>query len=138
MEEAIFQGSLNRRPVNRGSVTLVMSNEDRVLPVPYDEVEPGLPAVAFSASTKYGALARPPGSSISKIRLPEVPANRYGLLVGILMLKAAGPEVTALRAGSVRLPEKTLVIENARFEAKVVDMLPGATDVEPRVRLTFL
>ena len=26
MEEAIFQGSLNRRPVNRGSVSLVVSN----------------------------------------------------------------------------------------------------------------
>jgi len=41
MEEAIFQGSLNRRPVNRGSVTMVVSNEDGVLPVAYDEVEIG-------------------------------------------------------------------------------------------------
>ncbi len=41
MEEAIFQGSLNRRPVNRGAVTMVVSNEDGVLPVAYEEVEIG-------------------------------------------------------------------------------------------------
>ncbi len=41
MEEAIFQGSLNRRPVNRGAVTMVVSNEDGLLPVAYDEVEIG-------------------------------------------------------------------------------------------------
>ena len=41
MEEAIFQGSLNRRPVNRGTVTMVVSNEDGALPVPFDEVEIG-------------------------------------------------------------------------------------------------
>lgn len=39
MDEAIFQGTVNRRPVNRGSVTMVVSNEDGVLPVPYEEVE---------------------------------------------------------------------------------------------------
>jgi len=41
MEEAIFQGSLNRRPVSRGSVTMVVSNEDQLLPVPFEEVEIG-------------------------------------------------------------------------------------------------
>ncbi|MFQ5538053.1 MAG: chromosome segregation protein SMC [Gemmatimonadota bacterium] len=41
MEEAIFQGSVNRRPVNRGSVSLVVSNEDGLLPVPFEEVEVG-------------------------------------------------------------------------------------------------
>ncbi len=41
MEEAIFQGSLNRRPVNRGSVTMVVSNEDGALPVAFEEVEIG-------------------------------------------------------------------------------------------------
>ncbi len=41
MEEAIFQGSVNRRPVNRGSVSLVVSNEDQSLPVPFEEVEVG-------------------------------------------------------------------------------------------------
>jgi chromosome segregation protein len=41
MEEAIFQGSLNRRPVSRGSVTMVVSNEDQSLPVPFEEVEIG-------------------------------------------------------------------------------------------------
>lgn len=39
MEEAIFQGSLNRRPVNRASVSLVVSNDDGTLPVPFEEVE---------------------------------------------------------------------------------------------------
>ncbi len=39
MEEAIFQGSLKRRPVNRASVSLVVSNEDGSLPVPFEEVE---------------------------------------------------------------------------------------------------
>jgi chromosome segregation protein len=39
MEEAIFQGSLNRRPVNRASVSLIVSNEDGSLPVPFEEVE---------------------------------------------------------------------------------------------------
>ncbi len=41
MEEAIFQGTVNRRPVNRGSVTLTVSNEDGLLPVPFEEVEIG-------------------------------------------------------------------------------------------------
>lgn len=39
MEEAIFQGTVHRRPVNRGSVTLHLSNEDGALPVPFEEVE---------------------------------------------------------------------------------------------------
>jgi len=39
MEEAIFQGTVNRRPVNRGSVALELSNEDGALPVPFGEVE---------------------------------------------------------------------------------------------------
>ncbi|NJD18454.1 MAG: hypothetical protein FIA95_04125, partial [Gemmatimonadetes bacterium] len=41
MEEAIFQGTVNRRGVNRGSVSLLVSNEDGVLPVPFEEVEIG-------------------------------------------------------------------------------------------------
>jgi len=41
MEEAIFQGPLHRRPVNRGSVTMVVSNEDGALPVSFAEVEIG-------------------------------------------------------------------------------------------------
>ena len=41
MEEAIFQGSVNRRPVNRGSVHMMLSNEDGHLPVPFEEVEIG-------------------------------------------------------------------------------------------------
>ncbi len=39
MEEAIFQGTVSRRPVGRGSVVLVASNEDGTLPVPFEEVE---------------------------------------------------------------------------------------------------
>jgi chromosome segregation protein len=41
MEEAIFQGTVNRRPVNRGSVSLLVSNEDGSLPIPFEEVEIG-------------------------------------------------------------------------------------------------
>jgi chromosome segregation protein len=41
MEEAIFQGTVGRRPVNRGSVALVVSNEDGSLPIPVEEVEIG-------------------------------------------------------------------------------------------------
>jgi len=41
MEEAIFQGSVNRRPVNRGSVSLTVTNEDGALPIAYEEVEIG-------------------------------------------------------------------------------------------------
>ncbi len=41
MEEAIFQGTVGRRPVNRGSVSMVVSNEDGALPVPFEEVELG-------------------------------------------------------------------------------------------------
>ncbi len=41
MEEAIFQGSVRRRPVNRGSVSMTVSNEDGLLPVPFQEVEIG-------------------------------------------------------------------------------------------------
>ncbi len=39
MDEAIFQGTVSRRPVNRGSVSIEVTNEDGVLPVPYEEVE---------------------------------------------------------------------------------------------------
>ena len=41
MEEAIFQGTVNRRPVNRGSVSIEVTNEDGALPVPFSEVEIG-------------------------------------------------------------------------------------------------
>lgn len=41
MEEAIFHGTVNRRPVNRGSVALTISNEDGALPLPFEEVEIG-------------------------------------------------------------------------------------------------
>ena len=39
MEEAIFQGTTERRAVNRAEVALTFSNEDGALPVPYEEVE---------------------------------------------------------------------------------------------------
>lgn len=39
MEEAIFQGTERRRPIHRAEVTLHLSNEDHLLPVPYTEVE---------------------------------------------------------------------------------------------------
>lgn len=41
MEEAIFQGSIGRRPVNRGSVSLTVSNEEGSLPIAFQEVEIG-------------------------------------------------------------------------------------------------
>ncbi len=41
MEEAIFQGTVGRRPVNRGSVALTVTNSDGALPVPFEEVEIG-------------------------------------------------------------------------------------------------
>ena len=39
MEEAIFQGTTQRRPVNRADVSLVFDNEERRLPFQGDEVE---------------------------------------------------------------------------------------------------
>jgi len=39
MEEAIFQGTEKRKPIQRAEVTLKLSNEDHLLPVPYSEVE---------------------------------------------------------------------------------------------------
>lgn len=39
MEEAIFQGTTERRALNRAEVSLVFSNEEQRLPVPYDEIE---------------------------------------------------------------------------------------------------
>jgi chromosome segregation protein len=41
MEEAIFQGTTGRRPVNRGAVSLTVTNADGALPVPFEEVEIG-------------------------------------------------------------------------------------------------
>ena len=41
MEEVIFQGTATRRAVGRGAVSIVVSNEDGRLPVPYGEVEIG-------------------------------------------------------------------------------------------------
>lgn len=38
MEEAIFEGTERRKPIQRAEVTLVLSNEDGRLPVPYGEV----------------------------------------------------------------------------------------------------
>ena len=39
MEEAIFQGTERRKPIHRAEVTLRLSNDDHLLPVPYSEVE---------------------------------------------------------------------------------------------------
>jgi len=39
MEEAIFQGTVSRRGVSRGSVSIEVTNEDGALPVPFTEVE---------------------------------------------------------------------------------------------------
>ena len=39
MEEVIFQGTVARRPVNRGWVAIEVENGDGVLPVPFSEVE---------------------------------------------------------------------------------------------------
>jgi len=39
MEEAIFQGTTERRAVNRAEVALIFSNEDRSFALPYDEIE---------------------------------------------------------------------------------------------------
>ena len=39
MEEVIFQGTTERRALNRAEVALAFSNEDRRLAVPYEEVE---------------------------------------------------------------------------------------------------
>jgi chromosome segregation protein len=41
MEEAIFGGTAERRPISRAEVNLVLSNEDRSLPIPRSEVEIG-------------------------------------------------------------------------------------------------
>ncbi len=41
MEEAIFGGTEERRPIHRAEVILELSNEDGVLPVPYSEVAIG-------------------------------------------------------------------------------------------------
>ena len=38
MEEAIFQGAERRKAIHRAEVTLRLSNEDHVLPLPYSEV----------------------------------------------------------------------------------------------------
>ncbi|MDE2752155.1 MAG: AAA family ATPase, partial [Gemmatimonadota bacterium] len=39
MEEVIFQGTASRRPVNRGSVSMVVNNDDGALAIPFEEVE---------------------------------------------------------------------------------------------------
>jgi len=41
MEEVIFQGTVGRRPVNRGAVSLTVTNEDGALPISFEEVEVG-------------------------------------------------------------------------------------------------
>ena len=41
MEEVIFQGTVSRGALNRGAVSMVVSNEDGALPVPFEEVEIG-------------------------------------------------------------------------------------------------
>jgi chromosome segregation protein len=41
MEEAIFQGTAQRKPIHRAEVSLELSNEDGILSVPYDEVAIG-------------------------------------------------------------------------------------------------
>ena len=41
MEEVIFQGTVSRAALNRGAVSMVVSNDDGALPVPFEEVEIG-------------------------------------------------------------------------------------------------
>ncbi|MBI4520397.1 MAG: chromosome segregation protein SMC [Gemmatimonadetes bacterium] len=58
MEEAIFQGTVSRRPVNRGSVTMVLTNEDGLFPVPFGEVE--ISRTVFRGGGSEYALNRSP------------------------------------------------------------------------------
>ena len=39
MQEVIFEGTASRRPVNRGSVSMVVDNNDGALAIPFEEVE---------------------------------------------------------------------------------------------------
>ena len=59
MEEAIFQGTTGRRPVNRGAVSLAVSNEDGALPIPFEEVGvlAGLAAPLAAAGVSVLAVA---------------------------------------------------------------------------------
>lgn len=60
MDEAIFSGTEQRRPIHRAEVSFLLSNEDGKLPVPYTEVEIGRTVYrgGESAYTLNGAPCR--------------------------------------------------------------------------------
>ncbi|MEJ2206483.1 MAG: chromosome segregation protein SMC [Gemmatimonadota bacterium] len=81
MEEAIFQGTVNRRPVNRGSVSLLVSNEDGALPVPFEEVEIGR-QVFRDGGSEY-SINRSPArlrDVVDLYRDTGLGANAYGMI----------------------------------------------------------
>ena len=94
MEEAIFQGTVNRRPVNRASVSLLVSNDDGSLPVPFEEVELGRTVTWHSVNPQFedphpglrpdlshaGALAN--SSGWSSARAPSI--SDFTLPSGVL------------------------------------------------------
>jgi chromosome segregation protein len=81
MEEAIFQGTVTRRPVNRGSVSLLVSNEDGALPVPFEEVEIGR-QVFRDGGSEY-SINRSPArlrDVVDLYRDTGLGANAYGMI----------------------------------------------------------
>ncbi|GMV04775.1 MAG: chromosome partition protein Smc [Gemmatimonadota bacterium] len=81
MEEAIFQGTVNRRPVNRGSVSLLVSNEDGALPVPFEEVEIGR-QVFRDGGSEYSINRSPVRlrDVVDLYRDTGLGANAYGMI----------------------------------------------------------
>jgi DNA-binding LacI/PurR family transcriptional regulator len=125
MEEAIFQGSLNRRPVNRGSVTMVVSNEDGRLPVSFEEVEIGR-TVYRDGGSDY-SLNR------SSCRLRDVVdlcrgtglgANAYSVIEN-RMIDAANGLIDSKVEGVFYYPAE-LTVDLMKLNRKVIELLVTA------------
>ncbi len=83
MEEAIFGGTAERRPIHRAEVTLEIANEDKVLPVPYAEVAIGR-TVYRGGESEYALNAAPCRlrDILDLCRDTGLGANAYSIIEG--------------------------------------------------------
>jgi len=83
MEEAIFGGTAERRPIHRAEVTLEIANDDKVLPVPYADVAIGR-TVYRGGESEYALNAAPCRlrDILDLCRDTGLGANAYSIIEG--------------------------------------------------------
>jgi len=105
MEEAIFGGTAERRPINRAEVTLEIANDDKVLAVPYSEVAIGR-TVYRGGESEYALNAAPCRlrDILDLCRDTGLGANAYSIIEGRMIDAILSDRAEERRACSKRRP----------------------------------